>query len=101
MPRCGSPGLAGLGGSRSPEGHGHSGEDEDDGGRKDAAAGAVDAGLLVASQIVGLGMARHLVSLTPHATVSRAEFMAALAPIFDHYLTGTRVGWGRLRWPGA
>ena len=85
---AGLPGWLASGGSRAPEGHGHGGEDEDDGGREDGAAGAVDEGLLVASQIVGLGMARHLVGLTPHATVSRAEFIAALAPVFDHYLTG-------------
>jgi AcrR family transcriptional regulator len=43
---------------------------------------------LVASQIVGLAMARHVVGLTPLATASRAELVAALAPVFDHYLTG-------------
>jgi AcrR family transcriptional regulator len=43
---------------------------------------------LVASQVVGLAMARHVVGLTPLATASRAELVAALAPVFDHYLTG-------------
>jgi len=43
---------------------------------------------LVASQIVGLAMARHVVGLTPLATASHAELVAALAPVFDHYLTG-------------
>jgi AcrR family transcriptional regulator len=43
---------------------------------------------LVASQIVGLAMARHVVGLTPLATASHAELIAALAPVFDHYLTG-------------
>jgi AcrR family transcriptional regulator len=43
---------------------------------------------LVASQIVGLGMARHVVGLTPLASASKAELVAALAPVFDHYLTG-------------
>jgi AcrR family transcriptional regulator len=43
---------------------------------------------LVASQIVGLAMARHVVGLTPLATASRDELVAALAPVFDHYLTG-------------
>jgi AcrR family transcriptional regulator len=43
---------------------------------------------LVASQIVGLAMARHIVGLTPLTTASHAELVAALAPVFDHYLTG-------------
>jgi AcrR family transcriptional regulator len=43
---------------------------------------------LVASQIVGLAMARHIVGLTPLATASHAQLIAALAPVFDHYLTG-------------
>jgi hypothetical protein len=43
---------------------------------------------LVASQIVGLAMARHVVGLTALATASHAELVAALAPVFDHYLTG-------------
>jgi AcrR family transcriptional regulator len=43
---------------------------------------------LVASQIVGLALARHIVGLTPLATASHAQLIAALAPVFDHYLTG-------------
>jgi AcrR family transcriptional regulator len=43
---------------------------------------------LVASQVVGLSMARHVVGLTPLTTASHAELVAALAPVFDHYLTG-------------
>jgi AcrR family transcriptional regulator len=43
---------------------------------------------LVASQIVGLAMARHVVGLTPLPTATHAELVAALAPVFDHYLTG-------------
>lgn len=43
---------------------------------------------LVASQIVGLAMARHIVGLSPLTTASHAELIAALAPVFDHYLTG-------------
>jgi AcrR family transcriptional regulator len=43
---------------------------------------------LVASQVVGLAMARHVVGLTPLARASHAELIAALAPVFDHYLTG-------------
>ena len=62
--------MAGSGWVAVPEGHGHSGEDEDDGGRKDGAAGAFGEGLLAASQIVGLGMARHLVGLTSSAMVA-------------------------------
>jgi tetracycline repressor-like protein len=42
---------------------------------------------LVASQIVGLAMARHVVGLTPLTTASHAELIAALAPVFDHYPT--------------
>jgi AcrR family transcriptional regulator len=42
---------------------------------------------LVASQIVGLAMARHVVGLTPLTTASHAELVAALAPVFEHYLT--------------
>ena len=42
---------------------------------------------LVASQIVGLAMARHVVGLPPLTTASHAELIAALAPVFDHYLT--------------
>ena len=42
---------------------------------------------LVASQVVGLAMARHVVGLTPLATASHRELIAALAPVFDHYLT--------------
>ena len=56
---CLGAGLLGWlawGRSWAPEGHGHGGEDEDDGGREDGAADGVDEGLLVASQIVGLAM---------------------------------------------
>lgn len=43
---------------------------------------------LVASQVVGLAMARHVVGLTPLTTASHATLAAALAPVFEHYLTG-------------
>ena len=43
---------------------------------------------LVASQIVGLAMTRHVVGLPSLTTASRAELIGALAPVFDHYLTG-------------
>jgi hypothetical protein len=49
-------------------------------------------------------MARHIVGLTPLATASRAELIAALAPVFDHDFTisstqaeqaGTGAWWHR------
>jgi AcrR family transcriptional regulator len=43
---------------------------------------------LVASQVVGLAMARHIVGLPPLTAASDSELTAALAPVFDHYLTG-------------
>ena len=43
---------------------------------------------LVASQVVGLAMARHVVGIPALTTASRDELIAALAPVFDHYLTG-------------
>jgi AcrR family transcriptional regulator len=43
---------------------------------------------LVASLVVGIVMARHVVALPPLAEASRAELVAALAPVFEHYLTG-------------
>jgi AcrR family transcriptional regulator len=46
---------------------------------------------LAASQIVGLGMARHVVGLAPLAGASREQLVRAVAPVFDHYLTGDFV----------
>ncbi len=43
---------------------------------------------LIASQVVGLTMARHVVKVEPLVAASRAELLAALGPVFDHYLTG-------------
>jgi AcrR family transcriptional regulator len=43
---------------------------------------------LVGSQVVGLAMARHVVGIPALSTASRAQLIAALAPVFDHYLTG-------------
>lgn len=43
---------------------------------------------LVASQVVGLGIARHVVGLDPLATRSDDDLLAAVAPVLQHYLTG-------------
>jgi AcrR family transcriptional regulator len=47
---------------------------------------------LMGSQIVGLAMARHVVGLKPLATASREQLVAALTPVFEHYLGGDWVG---------
>lgn len=46
---------------------------------------------LMASQVVGLAMARHVVALEPLVAVSREQLIAAIAPVFDHYLDGDWV----------
>jgi AcrR family transcriptional regulator len=46
---------------------------------------------LMASQSVGLAMARHVVGLEPLTSASREQLVAALAPVFDHYLSGDWV----------
>jgi AcrR family transcriptional regulator len=46
---------------------------------------------LMASQVVGLAMGRHVVELDALATVSREQLVRAVAPVFDHYLTGAWV----------
>lgn len=43
---------------------------------------------LVAAQIVGLVMARHIVGVDPLARASGAQLVDAIAPVFEHYLTG-------------
>lgn len=43
---------------------------------------------LVGSQIVGLGIARHVVGLEPLASASPDELVAAIAPTLQRYLTG-------------
>jgi AcrR family transcriptional regulator len=43
---------------------------------------------LVASQIVGVAMARHVVAVAPLAQADRATLVEALAPVFEHYLVG-------------
>jgi AcrR family transcriptional regulator len=47
---------------------------------------------LMGSQIVGLAMARHVVGLKPLATASREQLVAALTPVFEHYLGGDWAG---------
>jgi hypothetical protein len=43
---------------------------------------------LVASQVVGLALARHVVGIGPLASASSERLIAALSPALDHYLTG-------------
>jgi AcrR family transcriptional regulator len=50
----------------------------------------VRAGLL-ATQIVGLVMARHIVAIPPMATASREELVRAIGPVMEHYLRGDWV----------
>ena len=47
---------------------------------------------LVASQFVGLTMARHVVAVAPLADADPALLISALAPVFEHYLTGDLDG---------
>lgn len=49
-------------------------------------------GALVASQLVGLIMARYVLRLEPMASASRESLVAALAPTLQRYLTG-EVSW--------
>jgi len=56
-----------------------------------AALGADEPALraaLVASQIVGLVMARHVVGIEPLASLGAERVAAALAPTLQRYLTG-------------
>jgi AcrR family transcriptional regulator len=50
---------------------------------------------LMASQMVGLAMARHVVALGPLAAATREQLVRALGPAFTHYLTGDWVGQGQ------
>jgi AcrR family transcriptional regulator len=43
---------------------------------------------LVGSQIVGLGIARHILRIEPLASASTEELVAAVAPTLQRYLTG-------------
>jgi len=45
-------------------------------------------GALVASQLVGLGLARYVLQLEPLASADRATVVAAVAPNLQRYLTG-------------
>ena len=52
---------------------------------------AADAGYrvaLVASQVVGLGIARHVLRLEPIASASTDELVATVGPTLQRYLTG-------------
>ena len=63
-------------------------------GRLSAAADTADPAqaryraALVASQVVGLGIARQVLGLEPLAGASRAELAAAVGPALDRYLSG-------------
>jgi AcrR family transcriptional regulator len=43
---------------------------------------------LVGSQIVGLGIARHVLRLEPLASASTTDLVSAVGPTLQHYLTG-------------
>lgn len=43
---------------------------------------------LIASQIVGLAMTRHIVGLDAVVSAPRELLVGALAPVFEHYLNG-------------
>jgi AcrR family transcriptional regulator len=43
---------------------------------------------LMASQFVGLAMARHVVGIEPLASASVEQLVLALGPVYDHYLSG-------------
>jgi AcrR family transcriptional regulator len=47
---------------------------------------------LMASQMVGLAMARHIVAIEPLAAATRDQLVRALGPAFTHYLVGDWVG---------
>ena len=49
---------------------------------------------MVASQLVGLMVARYVIGLEPIASASRETLIAALAPAFTHYLEGAWTGPG-------
>jgi hypothetical protein len=46
---------------------------------------------LVASQLVGVTVVRHVVGLGPLAGASREQLIRALEPVFEHYLRGDWV----------
>ena len=47
---------------------------------------------LMASQFVGLAMARYVVGIEPLASASTQELVRALTPVFEHYLVGDWAG---------
>jgi AcrR family transcriptional regulator len=44
---------------------------------------------LVATQFVGVAMARYVVGIEPLASASTEQLVRAITPVIDHYLTGT------------
>jgi hypothetical protein len=46
---------------------------------------------LVAAQLVGLTIVRHVVGMRPLAEASREELVRALEPVFEHYFHGDWV----------
>jgi hypothetical protein len=42
----------------------------------------------MASQFVGLAMARYVVGIEPLASASVEQLVLALGPVYDHYLSG-------------
>jgi AcrR family transcriptional regulator len=46
---------------------------------------------LMASQVTGLVMARHIVRFAPLSAASQEQVLRAVAPVFDHYLSGIWV----------
>jgi AcrR family transcriptional regulator len=55
----------------------------------EAAAEASYRAALVASQVVGLALARYVLGLEPLATASQDDLAAAIGPTLERYLTGT------------
>ena len=47
---------------------------------------------LMASQFVGLAMARYVVGIEPLATAPVEQLVLALGPVYDHYLSGDWAG---------
>jgi len=46
---------------------------------------------LMATQVVGLAMARHIVGIPPLVAASREQLVRALTPVLEHYLRGDWV----------
>lgn len=51
-------------------------------------------GALVASQLIGLMVARYLLRADPLASAGHDELVALVGPVLQHYLTGTLAGGG-------